>query len=42
MIDSCMDRQDGRKDFLSAIMSSKEKGLTLNSEATLSNAVGLT
>ncbi|KAF8250241.1 putative cytochrome P450, partial [Wilcoxina mikolae CBS 423.85] len=38
----CMDRQDGRKDFLTAIMSSKDQGLTLNSEATLSNAVGLT
>ena len=37
-----MDRQDGRQDFLTAIMSSKDHGLTLNPDAILSNAAGLT
>ncbi|KAF2141603.1 uncharacterized protein K452DRAFT_351182 [Aplosporella prunicola CBS 121167] len=38
----CMERQDGREDFLTAIMSSEKQGLSLNADALFSNAMGLT
>ncbi|GME43052.1 benzoate 4-monooxygenase cytochrome P450 [Neofusicoccum parvum] len=38
----CIDRQDGREDFLTAIMGSEKQGLTLDSDAFFSNAMGLT
>ncbi|KAK1984576.1 cytochrome P450 3A19 [Colletotrichum cereale] len=38
----CIDRQDGREDFLTAIMGSEKHGLTLDSDAFFSNAMGLT
>ncbi|RYN77789.1 hypothetical protein AA0120_g11283 [Alternaria tenuissima] len=38
----CIDRQDGRKDFISAIMGSEKQGLTLDADAFFSNAMGLT
>ncbi|KAK8076349.1 cytochrome P450 3A19 [Apiospora phragmitis] len=38
----CIDRQDGREDFLTAIMGSEKQGLTLDADAFFSNAMGLT
>ncbi|CAN9327742.1 unnamed protein product [Alternaria alternata] len=38
----CIDRQDGREDFISAIMGSEKQGLTLDADAFFSNAMGLT
>ncbi|RYO44862.1 hypothetical protein AA0116_g13546 [Alternaria tenuissima] len=38
----CIDRQDGREDFISAIMASEKQGLTLDADAFFSNAMGLT
>ncbi|KAI0903419.1 cytochrome P450 [Ustulina deusta] len=38
----CVDRQDGREDFLTAIMGSEKQGLTLDPDAFFSNAMGLT
>ncbi|GJC87166.1 cytochrome P450 monooxygenase hmp1 [Colletotrichum liriopes] len=38
----CIERQDGREDFLTAIMGSEKQGLTLDSDAFFSNAMGLT
>ncbi|KAL1796229.1 hypothetical protein ACET3X_004769 [Alternaria dauci] len=38
----CIDRQDGREDFITAIMSSEKQGLTLDADAFFSNAMGLT
>ncbi|KAF9869991.1 benzoate 4-monooxygenase cytochrome P450 [Colletotrichum karsti] len=38
----CVDRQDGREDFLTAIMGSEKQGLTLDADAFFSNAMGLT
>ncbi|KAG6008149.1 hypothetical protein E4U21_004906 [Claviceps maximensis] len=39
---SCVDRQDGREDFLTAIMGCEKQGLTLSPDAFFSNALGLT
>lgn len=39
---SCIVRQDGRDDFLTAILKSEEQGLTLDPDALFSNAIGLT
>ncbi|KAK8091903.1 cytochrome P450 3A19 [Apiospora hydei] len=38
----CIERQDGREDFLTAIMGSEKQGLTLDADAFFSNAMGLT
>ncbi|KAK8015778.1 hypothetical protein PG991_008666 [Apiospora marii] len=38
----CVERQDGREDFLTAIMGSEKQGLTLDADAFFSNAMGLT
>ncbi|KAK2055849.1 putative cytochrome P450 [Colletotrichum caudatum] len=38
----CVERQDGREDFLTAIMGSEKHGLTLDTDAFFSNAMGLT
>ncbi|KAH7051137.1 cytochrome P450 [Macrophomina phaseolina] len=38
----CIERHDGREDFLTAILSGEKQGLTLNSDALFSNAMGLT
>ncbi|KAG6368256.1 hypothetical protein INS49_002458 [Diaporthe citri] len=38
----CIVRQDGRDDFLTAILRSEEQGLKLDSDALFSNAMGLT
>ncbi|KAI0521298.1 putative cytochrome P450 [Xylaria bambusicola] len=38
----CIERQDGREDFLTAIMGSEKQGITLDSDAFFSNAMGLT
>ncbi|RAQ98963.1 putative cytochrome P450 [Stemphylium lycopersici] len=38
----CIERQDGREDFVSAIMGSEKQGLTLDADAFFSNAMGLT
>lgn len=37
-----MERQDGREDFLTAIMGGEKQGLTLEPDALFSNAMGLT
>lgn len=42
ILHSCIVRQDGRDDFLTAILKSEEQGLTLDSDALFSNAMGLT
>lgn len=39
---SCIVRQDGRDDFLTAILKSEEQGLRLDPDALFSNAMGLT
>ncbi|KAJ4417526.1 hypothetical protein N0V82_006085, partial [Gnomoniopsis sp. IMI 355080] len=38
----CAERQDGRDDFLTAILKAEEQGLSLNADALFSNAMGLT
>ncbi|KAK1523968.1 benzoate 4-monooxygenase cytochrome P450 [Colletotrichum costaricense] len=38
----CAERQDGREDFLTAIMGSEKQDLTLDPDAFFSNAMGLT
>ncbi|UQC90649.1 benzoate 4-monooxygenase cytochrome P450 [Colletotrichum lupini] len=38
----CAERQDGREDFLTAIMGSEKQDLTLDADAFFSNAMGLT
>lgn len=37
-----MERQDGREDFLTAIMGGEKQGLILDPAALFSNAMGLT